>query len=83
MLKFDQPLICLPKTPYIQRSREWFCVVLEHPFYHMEQKHDPFPADVLLKAAKEVGEEKEKEEKQREKPVKAGRRAPTQELIVL
>ena len=44
--KYDQPLVRLPSTPYIRRSREWFRI--EHPFYHMERKHDPFPAERVL-----------------------------------
>ena len=69
--KFEQPLVRLPTTPYIRRSREWFRI--EHPFYHMERKHDPFPAErVLLKSGKEAGVEEEKAKKPRAKPVKAG-----------
>ena len=74
--KFDQPLIRLPKIPYIQRAREWFR--LEHPFYHMERKHDPFSAERLaINAGKQPGEEEEKEAKKRAKPVKAGEEGST------
>ena len=44
----------------------------------MERKHDPFPAErVLLKSAKEAGEEEEKEKKARAKTVKAGEEGST------
>ena len=74
--KFEQPLIQLPKTRYILRTRDWFR--FEHPFYHMERKHDPFPAERAAKnAAKQRDEEEEKEAKKRAKPVKAGEEGST------
>ena len=74
--KHDQPLVRLPTTPYIRRSREWFRI--EHPFFHMERKHDPFPAErVLLKSGKEAGVEEEKAKKPRAQPIKAGEEGST------
>ena len=77
--KSDQFLIQLPTTLYIRSSREWFWI--EHPFYHMERKHDPFPAErVLLKAAKQAGEGEDEEKKARAKPVKAGEEGSTTQV---